>query len=80
MKQKQKTIECFVPAMALQNDANGEFFTFRDKLCAAVARYSFNGDFKAIDNDEDGLPFVFPVKTKLRYDPLGYQVVAKIRA
>lgn len=38
MKQKQDTIKCFIPAVALEHPDNGEFFKLKDKISAAVNR------------------------------------------
>lgn len=75
---KEKTVECFVPAMALQHYTNGETFNLHQKLCAAVLRLFYTGNFIDLFSIQDPIPNVFLSKIDFKPHPLGYNIIAKI--
>lgn len=75
---KSKTIECFIPALALEHPANEENYTLRDKLCAAVNRFIHTGSFSELITVQDDTPYVFIENTVFNPVDLGYYVRAKI--
>lgn len=74
-KVKEKKIEFFVPALALEHKENGEFITKKDKIRAAILRWFLYEDFFKEKNILAG-PRLFVVLEEIKFNAnsLGYQV------
>ena len=75
---KEKIVELFVPALALEFHSNGENFSKADKIHAAIIRHELSGDFFNMITLNDSTPYVFIQKMEFKSKELGYWVVAKI--
>lgn len=63
-----KTIKCFIPAIALEHPQNGEFFTRREKIVAAV-----NRRLRLYGKTKSDI-YVFLKNVEFNPEPLGYDV------
>lgn len=76
MIHKEKKIECFVPALALQHFSNPEEASVEERIRLAVARLYINEDFY---EPCDNLPYVFLEHSQFEKDALGYIVSAIVK-
>lgn len=72
---KQKKLNIFIPAQALEHLQNGEDFNLREKLAAAVDRLVKTGDFFEPVAEKS---YVFIENKKFHPESMGYTVEAKI--
>ncbi len=77
-EKKEKRINVFVPALALEHVCNPENASRREKLQLAVMRYFFNKDFYNPTYYRPA-PYVFLEKIFFKSDPLGYAVSAVVK-
>lgn len=78
MTKEPKVIECFIPAQALEHPLNGEYFTLKDKLCAAVNRLIQAGSLNEFINVKVVNPYILIQYIVFNPIDLGYYVRAKI--
>lgn len=73
-----RTLKCFIPALALEHPSNGESFTLLDKIRYAVLRLDQNGNFDDLITVKDPVPYIFIKSHRFNKENMGYDVVAKI--
>jgi hypothetical protein len=78
MKRKEKKIECFIPAIALEHQSNGSGYHLREKIFAAIRRFEENNNFEGLITVRDPMPTIVLEKKVFNPQELGYDVVARI--
>ncbi len=75
---KEKKLNIFIPAQALEHVCNAENANLREKIRWALIRYYFNKDFFNPAYTRPA-PSVYVEKQLLKTDPLGYAVEAVLK-
>lgn len=76
---KKISVECFVPALALEHDDNNERSQLQDKLRFAIIRCYQNNDFFSPVSKKIRLPAVLILKRTFYPEALGYLVSAILK-
>lgn len=76
---REKKIEYFIPAMALEHPSNPESFTLHQKLKFAVLRYFINKDYYSLISVPSPLPDLFLEQHTFNKEKIGYDILATIK-
>lgn len=75
-----RTVEYFIPAMALEHPSNGEYLTREQRIKWAVLRWDQKKDFNCLLEVIGPIPYVVLDTVKFNAEKMGYDVRAFIRS